>query len=216
MKEVNIKENSGDTKELSPSHSFIDNKFSFEEHVGSMCNKASQKLHALSRIAQYMDVKQRQLIMKAFVNSQFGYCPIVWMFHSRKMNHRINKIHERLLRIVFNDNTSTFRKLLDKDNSVTIHERNIQNLAIELYKVLNGFSPKIMSTIFPIKENIKYCSKNRFVTRNIRTVKYGTETIAHLGPKIWDLVPYDIKETTTLLQFYSIIKNGNLMVSHVL
>ena len=94
---------------------------------------------------------------------------------------------------MFNDNTSTFRKLLDKDNSVTIHERNIQNLAIELYKVLNGFSPEIMSTIFPIKENIKYCSKNRFVTRNIRTVKYGTETIAHLGPKIWDLVHDYIK-----------------------
>ena len=90
----------------------IDNKLSFEEHVGTLCNKASQKLHALSRISHYMDVKQRQLIMKAFINSQFGYCPLVWMFHSRLMNNRINKIHERSLRIVFNDNKSTFRELL--------------------------------------------------------------------------------------------------------
>ena len=184
----------------------IDNKFSFDEHVGTLCNKASQKLHALSRISQYMDVKQRQLIMKAFINSQFGYCPLVWMFHSRKMNNRINRIHERSLRIVFNDNTSTFRELLNKDNSVTIHERNIQNLAIELYKVLNGLSPEIMSIIFPVKENIKYCSQNKFITRNIRTVNYGTETLAHLGPKIWALVPDDIKDEKSVNAFKIKIK----------
>ena len=185
----------------------IDNMFSFDEHVGLLCNKACQKLHALSRISQYMDVKQRQLIMKAFINSQFGYCPLVWMFHNRKMNHRINKIHERSLRIVFNDNSSTFRELLDKDNSVTIHERNIQTLAIELYKVINGFSPEIMCNIFPIKENIKYHSKNKFRTRNVRTVKYGTETLAHLGPKIWDIVPDDIKGERSVMAFKTKIKN---------
>ena len=154
-----------------------------------------------------MDVKQRQLIMKSFINSQFGYCPIVWMFHSRKMNNRINKIHERSLRIVFNDNTSSFRDLLVKDNSVTIHERNIQNLAIELYKIVNGFSPDIMSIVFPVKENIKYCSKNKFLTRNVRTVNYGTETLAHLGPKIWAIVPDDIKDEKSVNAFKTRIKN---------
>ena len=185
----------------------IDNKLSFDEHVGLLCNKASQKLHALSRISHYMDIKQRQLIMKSFINSQFGYCPIVWMFHSRKMNNRINKIHERSLRIVFNDNTSSFRELLVKDNSVTIHERNIQNLGIELYKIVNGFSPDIMSIVFPIKQNIKYCSKNKFLTRNVRTVNYGTETLAHLGPKIWAIVPDDIKDEKSVNAFKARIKN---------
>ena len=78
---------------------------------------------------------------------------------------------------------------LHLENSFTIHERNIQNIAIELYKVINGLSPVIMSLVFPIKDNIKYCSKNKFKTRNIHTAKYGTETLAHLGPKIWALVP---------------------------
>ena len=130
------------------------------------------------------------------------------MFHSRKLNNRINKIHERSLRIVFDDNISTFNELLMKDNSVTIHERNIQNLAIELYKVLNRLSPQIMSLIFPTKENIKYCSKNQFVTRNVRTVKYGTETLAHLGPKIWALVPDEIKSEKSINGFKMKIKNG--------
>ena len=67
--------------------------------------------------------------MKAFIQSQFGYCPLIWMCHSRALNTHINRIHERALRIVYNDYTSTFNMLLDKDKSVTVHVRNIQTLA---------------------------------------------------------------------------------------
>ena len=184
----------------------IDGKLSFDEHVAGLCSKASQKLHALSRISVFMNTIQRQTIMKAFIQSQFGYCPLVWMFHSRKLNNRINKIHERSLRIAFDDNESSFQELLDKDNSVTVHARNIQTLAIELFKAINGFSPEIMSLVFPLKENINYCSKQKFKTRNIHTVKYGTETLAHLGPKIWALVPESIKNTKSLNDFKTKIK----------
>ena len=109
------------------------------------------------------------IIMKAFINSQFGYCPLAWMFHSRQLNNRINKIHERALRIVHNDFGSTFNELLLKDNSVSIHNRNIQALAIELYKIKNDISPEIMKDDFPLKEQDMYCSRFPFKTRNIRT-----------------------------------------------
>ena len=72
------------------------------------------------------------------------------MFHSRTLNNRINKLHERTLRIVYQDSVSSFETLLDKDNSFTIHERNIQNLAIELFKVKMGISPKFMNEIFTL------------------------------------------------------------------
>ena len=108
----------------------IDNKLTFDEHVSKLCTKASQKLHALSRVGNYMTQNQRKIIMKTFILSHFSYCPLVWMFHSRKLNNRINSIHERALRIVYRDNESTFDELLFKDESFTIHERNIQTLAI--------------------------------------------------------------------------------------
>ena len=145
----------------------IDNNLSFHEHVSSLCSKAAQKLHALTRIAHFMSFQQRRTIMKAFINSQFGYCPLVWMFHSRKLNNRINIIHERALRIVFNDYTSSFETLLKKDNSVTIHIRNIQALAIELYKVANGLAPDIMSHVLPLKEFVRYPTKYIFKSRNV-------------------------------------------------
>ena len=140
----------------------IDNKLSFDEHITELCHKASQKLHALARIATYMQIKQRKQLMQAFISAQFGYCPLVWMFHSKKLNHKINNIHERALRIVYNDHTSSFNQLLTKDNSVTIDMRNIQALAIELYKVSQGSSPLIMREVFILKESTRYPTQNSF------------------------------------------------------
>ena len=91
--------------------------------------------------------------------------------------------------------------LLDKDKSFTVHERNIQTLAIEVFKVVNGLSPKIMNSVFPLKKTLTHCSKQIFVTRNVKTVNYGLETISVLGPKIWSILPNDLKLSTNLVEF---------------
>ena len=183
----------------------IDNGLSFEQHVTDLCGKASQKLHALSRIACYMGPSQRRKIMKAFISSHFRYCPLVWMFHSRKLNNRINRTHERAIHVVYDDNISTFDNLLKKDGSVSIHMRNIQAIAIELYKVVHNLSPKMMNQIFVIKES-RYPSKSIFQTNNIRTTKYGLESLKYLGPKILELIPEEIKNISSLELFKRKIK----------
>ena len=73
--------------------------------------------------------------MKSFIEVHFGYCPLVWMFHGRVLNRKINHLHERSLRIVYKDSISSFHELLQKDHSFTIHHRKIQSLANELYKI---------------------------------------------------------------------------------
>ena len=184
----------------------IDNKLKFNEHVSGLCKKASQKLHALARIAQYMTIEKRRIIMNTFINSQFGYCPLIWMFHSRVLNNRINKIQERALRIVYDDHVSNFDELLQKDGSMTIHERNIQLLATEVYKTVNGYAPKIMNEVFQVKDKLNYCTRFPFKSRNVRTVAYGTETLSYIGPKIWSLIPDDIKLSASLSEFKIKIK----------
>ena len=98
----------------------IDKKLSFENHVSSLCKKASQKLHALARVVNFMDLAKHKSLMKAFITSQYSYCPLIWMFHSRQLNNRINMIQERALRLVYRDSKLTFDDLLKLDNSVTI------------------------------------------------------------------------------------------------
>ena len=88
-------------------------------------------------------------LMKSFVISQFSYCPLVWIFHSKQMNNRINHIYERALRLAYNNHVSTFEPLLEMDKSFTVHDRNLQIHATEMYKIKWGLAPKIMQELFP-------------------------------------------------------------------
>ena len=69
----------------------FDNEFNFNEHVSNLCNKATNKLHALARVSHYMSIDKNRVIMKPFIESQLGYYPLIWMFCSRTMNARINR-----------------------------------------------------------------------------------------------------------------------------
>ena len=74
------------------------------------------------------------------------------MFHSRILNNRINNIHERALRLTYKDNQSSFKELLEKDNSVTVHHKNLQALVTEIFKVKNDLAPDILKDVFEFKE----------------------------------------------------------------
>ena len=117
----------------------IDRNLNFNEHVSSFYRKAGNKLSVLARLSNFMNFKQRRILLKTFIESQFGYCSLIWMFHSRRLNNKINHLDERLLRIVYKDNYSSYVDLLAKDKSFTIYQRNIQSLPIELFKVNETF-----------------------------------------------------------------------------
>ena len=148
--------------------------------------------------------------MQAFFSSQFAYCPLVWMCHSRKMNTKINSLPHRALRIVYQDQTSTFEELLHKDGSITIHHKNLQLLATELFKVVNGLAPTFMYNVFTSNSNNVSASTRSQSTFynpvNPKTTNYGIETLRNLGPKIWDMVPNDIKSAISVTIFKSKIK----------
>ena len=186
----------------------IDKDLKFDDHVNNLCKKACQKLNALAGLAPYMNVEKRRIIMKAFIESQFGYCPLVWMFHRRGINNTINRIHEKALRITYNNKSSSFQDLLDKGNSVTIHHRNIRTLAIETFKVLDGLSPPLLNDVFVERNCSHNLRGNNFLKRRrVNSVRYGTESVSFLAPKIWDILPKEIKNSETVNAFKSKIKN---------
>ena len=154
-----------------------------------------------------MNTEKLRCILKAFIQSQFGYCPLVWMYHIRTLNNRINRLHERALRITYKDSTLSFKELLALDNSFTIHERNVQHLATEMYKIKNNLAPTFMKELFPLSTNIyNLRNKPQFKTSNVHTVSHGTETISFRGPKTWAIVPDVIKNSKTLDSFKINIK----------
>ena len=117
------------------------------------------------------------------------------MCHSRALNNKINRLRERCLRLVFNDKQLNFEELLEKYDSASIYIRNLQILAIEMYRVVNGGSPEIVKEILGIREengfNLRH--QNTFKRPIVNSVYNGTETVSFLVPKIWELIPTEIK-----------------------
>ena len=74
--------------ESSSTEKFIDSDLTFDEHISSICNKVGKKIYVISRLVNYMSSDKRHIVMKAFIESQFNYCPLVWMLHSKTFNNK--------------------------------------------------------------------------------------------------------------------------------
>ena len=112
------------------------------------------------------------------------------MCHSRTNNMK-NRHRERCLRIIYNDKASSFENLLEKDGSVSIHNRNFQVLATEIFKIDRGISSSIIKGIFEPKAEHPYNMQciSQFSAPSGNTVFHGRKSISFLGPKIWSLLP---------------------------
>ena len=186
----------------------VDKNLNFNLHLKALCKKVNQKVSALARVVRILPFQKRHIILKTFIESQFSYCPLVWMFCSSKMNNKINHIHERALRLVYQDYTSSFDDLLKKDNSLTFHHRNIHHVATEMYKVKHDLSPPFMKEIFIHKSNEKGTrSGDTFVRPNVDTVYKGEQSLRCFGPIVWNsMLPEKLKSCKSLSEFKSRIK----------
>ena len=173
---------------------YIKKDLSFEYHISNLCKKANQKLSALIRVGRFHNFNQRRLLMKSFIDSQFGFSPLAWMFYDRGINNKIDKIQKRALRFVYRNDTCSFEQLLEMDGSIKVHHRNIHAMAIEMFKVKHGCATEIMSKIFKLDNNpnrpaTRTFNSNPFCLPSARTVHYGHDSLGYLGYRIWNLIP---------------------------
>ena len=116
------------------------------------------------------------------------------MFHGRQINNKINKLHERALRIIYNDSVTSFEDLLIKDNSFTIHHQNIQSLATEIYKALNDLPAGNLKEFFiRTSHNYNLRSGSDLTIPNINTVTKGKNSISYFGSVLWNSIPASIR-----------------------
>ena len=181
----------------------IDSKLNFDCHVNYLCNKANKKLRALARVVPYMTLEKKNC--HEFI---FSLTTAPLFRHSRKNNNKIKHIHERCLRLIYSDKNSSYENLLKIDNSVSIHHKSVQALAIEMFKVKHKLWPKITGDIFMERTNNQYKMRNRpdFITPHVHSVFHGTESISYFALEIWDIIPKEFKNKKSLNSFKESIK----------
>ena len=154
-----------------------------------------------------MGFEKTKILFKAFVEPQFGYCPLTWMFRGGRANSKINHINERALRIVHKNNVLSFEELSELDKSFKIHHRNIQSLAIELFKIKNNLSVTLMNDIFqPTAVSYNLRSQIDFTRPNVNSEHFGISSLRYMAPKVWDMVPNDMKNVNDIETFKNNIR----------
>ena len=133
----------------------IHKKLSFGEHVRNILKNANSKLKALARATPYMDIRKQKLLLNSFFNAHFNYCPLIWTLHSRCNNNKIKYFHGRCLRLIYNDKSSSYEELSQKDGSVPIHHKSIKELSIEMFKFKSNLVPKLVKDV-SVESNENY------------------------------------------------------------
>ena len=131
------------------------------------------------------------------------------MYCQRQSNNLINKIHERALRIAYNDYVSSFETLLEREGSIPIHQKNIHTLATEIFKAKNDLNPSFMKNIFcPVGH--KYNTRHQNLSYpNPKTVSYGLETFGYRANQIWNSLSSEIKSVDDLITFKMLLSRNN-------
>ena len=128
------------------------------------------------------------------------------MCYGRGLSNKIKNIHGRALRTVYQDGKSSFETLLKRDKSTSILVKNLKHLATDLFKVKNGLSPEIVKEIFAFQETYNLRSANHLARKNIQTTQYGIGSVSNLGAKLWNLLPREIKISSSLTIFKNKIR----------
>ena len=175
-------------------------------------NCAAYKLHALRRIRKYLTVEKAKLLANAFINSQFTYGPLIWMFAGKSSVAKICKIHFRTLQIVYNNYHKTYQDLLNFSNDVFIHQKHLRLLAIEADKSLMNINPEFMWE-FLNKNPLQYTLRKVDIVYlpPARSSCYSINSLAFRGSLLWNSLPSNVKQSHNLEELKLKLRNlGNM------
>ena len=189
----------------------IDKALNFKKHIENLCRTAQYKLHALRRTRKYVILDKVKLLSNAFIDNQFNYVPLIWMFCYKATYSKMQKIHHKSLKVIYQSDTS-YDNPLQLNNNVSLHQRHLRFLLTEIYKSTGTLNPQFMWSY------VKY----RKVPYNLmqgpvlfippaRSTIYGTNSVHFLGSLICNRLTNLVKSSWSISEFKNVIKKiGNI------
>jgi len=183
----------------------IDNKLNFIKHIHQLVKKAGGQLNFLIRNKKFLNYNAKKIVIESFILANFNYCPLVWHFCSSESMKKLERIQERAFRFLLDDYDSDCNQLLAKLNKPTLEIRRLRLLATEIFKTINNLNAPYMKEVFKLNTRREETGSDRLLVPSQISKKYGSYTLRSLGPKIWNKLPSNIKNSENLLTFKSLI-----------
>ena len=193
----------------------IDDKLNFEEHISTLCKRASAQLNALIRLRNYIGKEEKKAIINSFIYANFNYCPLVWHFCSKFSIQKIENIQKRALRFLLNDLPAAMKIFKKKSGKSTMEIKRLRTLALEIFRTIHSLNAPYMTNLFS-KENKSFLRLNDLSIPTRNTVTFGDRSIRCLGPHIWNFLPPNVKNETYHSQYLkSILTLGMVRLANV-
>ena len=194
---------------------YLDNKLNFGTHVSEIIRKSSRQLNCLKRIAYSFTLDIKLMLYKAFVASNFNYCPGVWHACGRLNTLKIEKIQHRALKFIFSDYNSDYETLLKRANLPTLEVSRLRTLALEVFKIYCNLAPSFLRKGFELKQHsYNLRSGPNFHREHCKTVRYGLHSFRNSGATIWNSLPAGTKSSSDLKTFKNLIQKWSGPTCH--
>jgi len=185
----------------------IDSKLNFKKHIKHLVKNAGGQLNFLIRNRKFLNYDGKKVVIESFIFANFNYCPLVWHFCPPEAIKQMERIQERAFRFLIGDHDSDYDQLLAKFNKPTLEVRRLRLLATEIFKTLNDLNPPYMKDIFKLNTRRAETGNDRLIVQAQISRRYGSYTLRSLGPKIWNKLPSDLKNSVSLESFKTLIKS---------
>lgn len=140
--------------------------------------------------------------------SNLSYCPLTWHFCNERNTKKIEKLQERALRFIYNDNTSTYHSLLERSKLPSLKIRRMRTMALETYKIVTKSSPQFLHNLVTIKEHsYSFRYSNTADIPRPRTTRYGKWSFSYEAAKLWNSLPNHARSMSTFGNFKNFISS---------
>ena len=173
----------------------IDDKLNFRAYIQNLCKKAGAKLNAIKRLTFYLEEKERKLLVDTHVISYFSYASTVWHFCGLSDIHKMEKLHERCIRFIYNEYDKNYFKLLNEKKLNTLFGKRTLAMCCETYKTVHDLNAAYMKDILCQRPS-KYPSRNAddLYVPKVNQITYGHKSYRVQGPKMWNCLPNELKQ----------------------
>jgi hypothetical protein len=184
----------------------IDKDLKFNMHIDEVCRQTGKQINALKRIRHYLDKECKMTIYNSYINSNFNYCSVIWMFSNKCNKDKLERTNKRALRFATAKENLSYESICQEEGQLSIYRKCVKSTAILMYKIRKGISPCYVNELFSVQESqYEMRDNDRLTLPHYNTVSFGKNSMRYFGAKLWNNIPISIKGCTSLNTFKSAI-----------